>query len=209
MSGPGQVYDGAQNVSSWMPTGIQPFLEATPTAWNNPWRPRPTQTPITEHNPEAPLSTTWAPTVSEPAGRDMPWGGMSVPVRSFSYSGESMNGPSTAQYIPMGQGDPRGRPPYVNQSISMTTMGDGYQPGMESDGPITPVQLSHQAAMQWQQQQQHHHPHHHHENFVRSQPGFAPWASGQGGPGSQSQLDTVGQPIPSDEASEATIDGAR
>lgn len=184
-----------------MPTGIQPFLETTSTNWNNPWRGRPTQSPISEQSTEPTLSTAWAPAVSDSASRDMAWGSqMSVPVRSFSYSGESMNGASTGPYIPIGHGGPAGRQPYVNQSMSMAAMGDGYQSGMDSDGPISPVHLSHQAAMQWQQQQQH-------ENFVRSQTGFAPWAPGQGGPGPQAQLDSAGQPVSSDEASGAAIDG--
>lgn len=163
MSSPGQPYNVNQDVPSWMPTGIQPFLPTTPTNWNNPWTARPIESSMVDHGTEPPLSATWAPTASESGLRDMAWGQMSVPVRSFSYSGESLNGPNTAQFMPIPQGGPQGRQPYVTPSMSIGSMGDSYQSGMESDGPMSPVDMSHQAQMQWQQ----------HQSFLRSQAGWS------------------------------------
>ena len=193
MAGPGQVYDVNHNVPNWIPTGIPSFIDTPPTNWNNPWRGRPIESPISEHNPEPPLSATWAPSVSESATPDMAWGQMQVPVRSFSYSGEPLDGPNPAGFMPVQQGGPPGRPPYINPSLSMTNIADGYQTGMDSGGTMSPVPMSHPSQMQWQQ----------HQNVLPPQGGFAPWAQGYGGPGPQNQLDGVGQPAHQDEATRA------
>ena len=73
---------------SYVAPNINPYLESAPSTWSNPWQGHQTESPISEHHPDTPLSAGWA---AGPGSHDAAWNGMAVPVRSMSYGGESLS----------------------------------------------------------------------------------------------------------------------
>lgn len=161
MASSGPPYALDQSVPQWMPVGSQPFVDGSTMSWNNPWQTRPMDSPISESNPGTRSSSTWAPTMSEAAPRDMSWGQIQVPGRSFSYSGESVSSQNPAQYVPVSQGAPTlgGQTtahPFANVPGSLGGIGEGYsQHSMAAnEPPISPAGMPPSAQMQWMQPQQ-------------------------------------------------------
>jgi len=151
----GQQYDFNQGVPSYVPSNINPYLESAPQNWNNPWHGAPLDSPVSEHPPDTPVSASWA---SGPASQETVWAGMTMPVRSMSYGGESLGNNAYGSLIPGGR-IPSG---YANSSMPNSSV-EGFQ----IDAGSTATMPSHNS-MQWQQQP---HP-------QISQPGYGNWPHG-------------------------------
>lgn len=124
---------------SYVATNINPYLESAPSTWSNPWQGHQTESPISEHHPDTPLSAGWA---NGPGSQDAAWGGMPVPVRSMSYGGESIGNSPYGSMLPAGR--------YASGYGPVpTSTAEGFQ----IDAGSTASMPSH-APMHWQQ-----HPH--------------------------------------------------
>lgn len=150
----------------YVPPNINPYLEPAPPTWGNPWVQ--TDSPISEHHPDTPLSAGWP---TGPGSHDAAWNGMAVPVRSMSYGGEPLANNPYGSMLP----DGRHVSGYAN--VPTSTAED-----FQIDAGSTASMPSH-APMHWQQQPPTSRPPQAYPGWNQGGMEMPATVDGQGGPG--------------------------
>lgn len=179
----GQQYDFNQGMPSYIPSNINPYLDQAAPNWSNPWPGQQMDSPISEHHPDTPLSATWA---SGPGSQDATWGGMTVPVRSMSYGGDSMGNNPYGTMLPGG----RHPPGYVSGPVSASSV-----EGFPIDAGST-ASMASQPPMRWQQP----------SPMQRPPQGYASWSQADGVP---LQAGMPGQAASGVDGSGSSLDGTQ
>jgi hypothetical protein len=117
---------------SYVAPNINPYLESAPPTWSNPWQGHQTESPISEHHPDTPLSAGWA---TGPGSHEPAWNGMAVPVRSVSYGGESLSNHPYESMLPDGHHAP-GYGPVPTSTAEGFQIDAGSRASMSSHAPV-------------------------------------------------------------------------